>query len=435
LGAAPLDFDAFGQLIAPLRPEGTLAVAVSGGRDSMALLVLASGWAAQAHRPVQVVALTVDHGLRPAAALEARQVADLARQLGVGHVTLKNTKAAVSRAQEDLRALRYRLLLDWCRRNGPAALLLAHHLEDQAETLLLRLARGSGPDGLAAMAPAGLLDGVRVLRPLLHVPRARLEATVRMAGLTWIDDPSNEDQRYARVRMRHALAILAEEGLTPDRVAALARRLARVREVVDRVAADFMAAAIHFNPAGYARIDRVALAAQPEELRLRALSRTIETLRGQSAAPRLERIERLTEELFSRMPVARTLGGCRIIPEDRTLLILRESAAISEEVPLAPGGRARWDGRFQIWLGRTAPPGAMVRALGPEGARALAPARKAALVPLPAQVAPTVPALFKGGKPLVVPALGYVDPKQGEAYRSFRVRFAPPARTAFPLDG
>ncbi|MBF0335348.1 MAG: tRNA lysidine(34) synthetase TilS, partial [Alphaproteobacteria bacterium] len=206
---AGLEDEEFAGLMArlgPFEPRPAIAVALSGGADSMALALLADRWAAA--RGGVAHALTVDHRLRPESGAEAAQVAAWMASLGIGHhILARMGERPVGDLQAAARAARHALLEDWCRARGVPHLLLAHHREDQAETLLLRLARGSGLDGLAAMAPIAERPFARLLRPLLDVPRARLEATLERAGQSWIDDPSNADRAYARVRLR---------GLMPD---------------------------------------------------------------------------------------------------------------------------------------------------------------------------------------------------------------------------
>ncbi len=223
--AAPIDAAEFAALMAPLGPfeaNPRIAAAVSGGADSLALAVLLHDWA----RPLggHITALTVDHGLRPEAAAEARFVARTLEPLGLAHQTLRwrgakpgaNISAAARRARYDLLSRR-------CEQRGLLHLALGHHLDDQAETFLLRLGRGSGLDGLAAMAPIVELPGLRLLRPLLGLPKVRLEATLRARGLDWIEDPTNRDPAQARARLRQLLPGLALEGLTAARRARIAR--------------------------------------------------------------------------------------------------------------------------------------------------------------------------------------------------------------------
>ena len=200
-----------------------LILAVSGGPDSTALLVLAARWAKRVKRAPKLVAITIDHGLRKEAAGEAVAVGRLARRLGVSHRTLRwRGKKPKSGLQEAAREARYRLLAQAAADAGYAHILTAHTLDDQAETVLFRLARGSGVVGLAGMAHASLLptgpsasgEGVIFLvRPLLRIPKARLVATLKAARIPYSDDPTNRDPRFTRARLRTLLPALAREGL------------------------------------------------------------------------------------------------------------------------------------------------------------------------------------------------------------------------------
>ena len=197
-----------GRLFSPLLSYDHLALAVSGGSDSVALMVLAARWVqSQADAP-NVTVLTVDHGLRPASAEEAAQVGRWARALGLDHAILGWRGAKPSSGlQAAAREARYALMSDWCLEHGAAAIVTAHTANDQAETVMMRLARGSGVDGLAGMMRETLAPWP-VLRPLLGVTRARLRAVLTAAGHDWIDDPSNDDTAFERIRMRQALDAL-----------------------------------------------------------------------------------------------------------------------------------------------------------------------------------------------------------------------------------
>ena len=197
----PVGAAEFARLIAPLgpfEPRPRLAVAVSGGRDSLALTLLAHDWATA--QGGEVTGLCVDHGLRPESGKEARQTRAWLADHGIDCRILRWTPDR--RSQAAARAARYRLMTNWCRQRGMLHLLLAHHGDDQAGTVAIRRARGSGVDGLAGMAPVSRRNGVRLLRPLLGVSRDRLTATLRDRGQVWIDDPSNLDPKCARPLQR-----------------------------------------------------------------------------------------------------------------------------------------------------------------------------------------------------------------------------------------
>ncbi len=213
-----------------LADSPALVLAVSGGPDSTALMVLAARWAKARNKGPKLIAVTVDHGLRPEAAREAAAVKRLARQLGIEHRTLRWTgKKPKTGLQEAAREARYRLLSGAARKAGAPAILTAHTLDDQAETVLIRLTRGSGLTGLAAMQRVTpLRDGtLQLVRPLLDIPKARLLATLKAAKIPFAEDPSNADPRFTRVRLRGLLPALAGEGLDARRLALLSRRLKR----------------------------------------------------------------------------------------------------------------------------------------------------------------------------------------------------------------
>lgn len=415
-----IDAAAFEALMAPLspfEPAPRIAVAVSGGPDSLALCLLAERWARA--RGGAVLGLTVDHRLRPESGAEAAQARRWLAAHAIPHRTLRwSGTRRTTGVQEEARAARLALLTGWCRRAGVLHLLLGHQREDQAETALQRLVRGSGIDGLAAMAPVRLAlepagSGVRLLRPLLSVPRAALLATLARRDQPWIDDGTNQDTRHARTRLAAAIARLGPEGLSAERLARVAARAAGDRAALDRLCTDLLAACAHPAPAGFVTLDRNALHGAPAALALRALGRALTTVSGAPHPPRQERLERLAERLRSGDARAATLGGCRVVPKAGGIVVCREPAAASAALALAPGERALWDGRFVVSLGADAGPGSFrVRRLGTEGlARARAMARAAGMplktdhVPAPAR--PALPALFDLDGPLAAPHLGF----------------------------
>ncbi len=392
--------------LGPFEAAPRLAVGVSGGADSMALVLLAQCWARR--RGGTVVALTVDHGLRPEAAAEARQVKAWLARRSIEHRTLSWRGRPAGSVQAAARHARYRLLGRWCRRAGVLHLAVAHTLEDQAETLLLRLAGGSGIDGLAAMAAVGELpagDGPRLIRPLLGTAKARLRATLSRLGQDWIEDPSNRDARYARVRLRALMPALAEEGVGAAGLAAAAARLGEARAAQDDSVADLLARAVAAFPAGYLRLDRAALAAAPAEVGRRALARCLVTVGGGDYAPRRRRLKRLYDALVGGRLAGRTLAGCRVLPWGQAVLICREPAAIEGRLEREPEAGAHWDGRFRAASGGGAP---RLGSLGAEGwaeVTAAAPDLRSHLIPPAARAG--LPAARDARGVLAVPHLGY----------------------------
>ena len=392
---------------APFEARPRLAVAVSGGVDSMALCLLTDRWVRV--RGGSVLALTVDHGLRPESTEEAAQVADWLTGRAVAHETLTwRPGRAAHRIQARARDARYRLMAEACRRHGIVHLLLGHSLDDQAETVLLRLAKGSGTDGLAGMAPLRETAWVRQLRPLLGFSKRRLRAVCAAAGQPWIEDPSNADLRFARSRLRGAAATLAAEGLGPERLADTARRVGRGRAILEESAADLVSAVAAFYPEGCATIDRTDLLAAHDELALRALAALLATLGGAVYPPRLHQLEILLAELRRNREVRRTLAGCRIVSRQSgragRLLIFREAMAARQRLPAPPGASVWWDRRFVVAVPRAlAAARPEIRQLGPLGAKSLAGSA------MPSAVRQTLPGLYDGARLIGIPKLPGVD--------------------------
>lgn len=402
-----LSADEFARLMASLGPferKPKVAVGCSGGADSMALALLADEWTRA--RDGEATALIVDHGIRREAAEEAAAVARELHRHKIRHEILCFAGPKITGAiQAAARQARYALLSDWCVRHSCLHLATAHHRDDQAETVLLRLARGSGVDGLAAMAPVTETRELRLLRPLLDIPRERLRATVMGRGAHFVDDPSNQDPRFARVRMRRIAGPLAAEGLSADRLAATASRAARARSALEGSVAALLARTTTVYPAGYGLVAPDALRIAPEEIALRALARLVTCLGGNEYPPRLERVERLYDWILCSNPGGgRTLAGCRIVPRGDMLLVCREVAAAKETRPAR--GEVHWDRRFRLRFGANG--AGEVRRLGREGWRqAVAddPALRRSRVPAAARLA--LPAVWRQERLEAIPSLGY----------------------------
>jgi tRNA(Ile)-lysidine synthase len=279
------------QLFAELRRAPALVLAVSGGPDSVALMWLVARWRKSLVHGPRLIVITVDHGLRKEAAREARQVKRLARSLDLPHRTMRWTgvkpKTGLPAAARDAR---YRLLTEAARAVGATHVLTAHTRDDQAETLLMRLLRGSGITGLSAMARVTEREGITLARPLLDVPKSQLIATLKRANIAFADDPTNRDAAFTRPRLRALLPQLAAEGGNVRNLARLAARFARANAAVD-VLADgaerFLALRdrdrLPFD-VGVRSFEASAFAALPEEVRLRLLMRAIDAIRHEGPA-------------------------------------------------------------------------------------------------------------------------------------------------------
>ena len=428
----PLSEAAFAGLMAAVGPferAPRVAVAVSGGGDSMALGLLADVWARNAGG--RVAALTVDHGLRPDSAAEAARVGDWLAARHMEHVVLRwDGPRPAAGIQEAAREARYRLMAAWCQDAGVLHLLLAHHLEDQAGTFLMRLQRDSGTDGLAAMAAVTETPRVRLVRPLLAVPRDRLRATLREFGQDWVEDPSNRDPRFLRTRVRAALPVLADAGFPAARLAAASHRLGGARAALEDAVPALLARCCAMHPAGFAEIDGETLRAAPEAVSRRALARVLMCVGGGTHGPRREKLERLHERLArGRLDRARTLGGCRIVPMDGCLLVCRESRGTPEPLAAVAAARVVWDRRFLVDFVDGAVgsgEGAFLGRLGRGGWAEIVgerPGLRQSPIPPPARL--SLPALRDGHGVICVPHLDYRRTGGGGAVAIGRIFFRP----------
>jgi tRNA(Ile)-lysidine synthase len=387
--------------LGPFEPAPRVAVGVSGGADSMALCLLLKAWTDS--RNGSLLALTVDHGLRQNAADEAMQVGSWLKARGIDHDVLRWDGAKpASGIQSAARDARYRLLTERCHAEGILHLALAHHREDQAETVLLRFAHGSGVDGLSGMAAVRETGSVRFLRPLLPVGRDRLRTFLTEAGQSWVEDPSNQSPAYARARLRSMADILSGEGWSAERAADTARRLGRARSALDLMAAELAALAVDVWPEGCILLRPDLLRDAEDETALRLLSRCLAVVGGSRYRPKLGPVERLYASLRDDViERGRTLGGCRIMRyRDGRLLVAREPDAADERAELAPGATIRWDGRFMVKSQSSR--GAMVVRLGLHPKAMRLEHRK-----LPAPVRQTLPAVVPVDGEAFVPRFGF----------------------------
>lgn len=427
--AGPLSRAAFADLMAAVGPferAPRVAVAVSGGGDSMALGLLADLWARESEG--RVVALTVDHGLRSDSAAEAARVGRWLAARRIEHVVLRwNGPPPASGIQEAAREARYRLMAGWCRDAGVLHLLLAHHLEDQAGTFLMRLQRNSGTDGLAAMAAVAEMPEVRLVRPLLAVSRERLRATLREFAQDWVEDPSNHDPRYLRTRVRAALPILAEAGFPAPRLAAATGRLGDARASLEDAVSALLARCCTVHPAGFAEIDGPMLTRAPDRVSRRALARVLMCIGGAPHGPRREKLERLHGQIArGPLPRARTLGGCRVVPTEGRLLVCREGRGTPES-PATAATPMVWDRRFVVDFvdgAIGADNSAFLGRLGREGWAEIV-GRQAALrqSPIPPPARLSLPALRDADGIVAVPHLDYR--RRGGGMAIGRILFRP----------
>ncbi len=320
--------------LAPFEACPHLAVALSGGPDSTALLLLASEWVRA--REGALVAFIVDHGLRDGSSVEARAVARHCSTHGIASRILTwNGPKPASAIEEKARHTRYRLLETACRRHGVLHLLTAHHRQDHQETVALRLESGSGPMGLAGMSRCVERPALRILRPLLGVHPARLKATLRVRGEHWLDDPMNRNARFARVRLR-------QQGV-PDCGPGHCER----RTELERELARLLPRMTHVDGRGVAKLDRPGWQCLPEDVRRLILVRLAMTVGGRDYPPATRKTDRLAHLLHSQATVAATLGGCRW-QGGREVTVRREIRNLPVNEGHRGEGEILWDGRFRV---------------------------------------------------------------------------------------
>jgi len=452
----PLTQEHFAALIAPYVAAGEcVAVAVSGGPDSMALAFCLLRYLKQSS-PIQpkssqrrlgshfllnenktngmpafagmteknalnLTALIVEHGLRAESADEASAVAANLRGMGIETEILPWVHDEVkSRVHVRARMARYGLLIAACKKRGIGTLLLAHHADDQAETILMRFAKGSGIDGLAGMDAITEVDGVRLVRPLLDVPKARLLAICAAYDIPFVTDPSNVSQKYARGRLRRVLPLLTPEGLSPERLVDLGHRAHEAKEALDFYTQGFLREHTQILAGGAVRVDITALRGVPRAVALRAVSVVLTDLHAGDYPPERKHVLPFLDWLLDTdHRDARTLHGCLVQKGDvcDKAGFLREGAALTDRQPIESGQTVLWDGRWRVTAGAV-PLGCEVRALGTqthELTDRLAP-RLRALIPQ-GRVRACLPALWCGDALYGAPSFSKEDQGVASALR------------------
>jgi tRNA(Ile)-lysidine synthase len=325
-----------------------VAVAVSGGADSLALTIMIA-------EIMPIVALTVDHKLRAESGKEAEYVHSILSARGIEHHILNwESSKPASNLQAEARQARYALMEQWCVDRAVFFLLTAHHMNDQAETFLLRLARGSGVYGLASIdkVSRGLFHkNLTVVRPLLNVKKEALEAYLEGLNVEWIKDPSNINENFDRVKVRKFLSDPVLEGFNVDRLATTANHFARTRQALTFYEAAWISDHVQYDEYGAVSFQSEALQKAPEEITLRALAGLIRYVSGQHYPPRFEKLIRLHKLLISDEEFSgQTLMGAIITLSDGIISLCRELGQIEEEITVRAGGSTIWDNRFNVEL-------------------------------------------------------------------------------------
>ncbi len=420
--SGPIDAPEFGAAMAgfaPFEPEPLIAVAVSGGPDSLALTLLLDRWARECGG--RVIGLTVDHGLRPESAEEARRVAGWLGVRGIAHDILAWAgEKPTAGLQEAARRARYGLLAEACAARGAPHLAVAHHADDQAETVLFRRERGSGPDGLAGMPAARSLGNCRLIRPLLPWPPAARGATGAAFGPAFVTDPSNRADRYARTGLRGRLA---GDGGETRALLDLAASSAAARDARGEAVNGRLGALAEVRPDGIVILDRAGLARCDPPMRQAVLAAALRVAGGGEHAPPAVAVHRLDIDVHACARPFRgaALAGCAVRPWRADLLICREPGRAAPPMVLLPSLWGFWDRRFRVCIGALGC-GAGPFTVGALGAAGFARLRRLSPTPLPAVAGAGLPAIRSGEKLMAVPALGWRENDGPEVEQ----RFTPP---------
>lgn len=334
-------FDALMNAFGPFERASHVAVGVSGGADSMALAILLSDWAER--QGGSATALIVDHGLRPESGTEALIVSKALTALGVENQVLRWASGDVmSGVQSKARHARYALMEAWCKQANVLHLAVAHHADDQAETVLMRMEKGSGPDGLSGIPETRELKHCRLLRPFLNVRKQALIRFLDDLGVCWVHDPSNDDPKYARTVIRSGIV---KDNVDIDGVVTCATRYGRVRDVAETAAARWLARYADLKPTGYLALDRAALKDAAEDTGLRVLSRAATVIGGKTYPPAISATERLLQHLADGR--AATISRSLFTVKKDTVVVFREMRNLPNAQSVV-GHEIHWDGRFSI---------------------------------------------------------------------------------------
>jgi tRNA(Ile)-lysidine synthase len=392
-------------LFAPLSTASSIVLAVSGGPDSLALLLLARLWLNLGGRRPAVHVLTVDHRLHPRSAEDVEFVVAMAGAQGFGaSILVRAGSPPLTGIEAAARAARYRLLIDAAKEIGASHIVLAHHRDDQAETFLMRLAGGSGIHGLAAMRRLSEREGLFLFRPFLDIPKARLARVVREAGIPAVDDAANRDPRFLRTKLRAMMPELVRVGLGPERLTEIARRMAGVAEAIDAQASALLGEAVTVDEFAVAQLASRRYGDAPEEVRRRALTRLLQAIGGGTYPPRGERLASLDGAVGEGGDTAfrRTLAGVVAERAGGAVFFYREiGRAGLPVIPVRGAFAGSWDHRFHLQVRHTIDTSLEIGSLGLNGLR------KAGSIPrgLPRGALAALPAIRRGEKLVGVPVL------------------------------
>ena len=387
-----------------------IALAVSGGPDSTALMFLVSK--SKKIKKNDVTILTVDHALRKESKSEVDLVKSNAKRIGFKCKILKwNGVKPSSGIQEAARKARYSLMLSWCEKNSVNQLFLAHHLDDQVETFLMRLSKGSGVDGLSSMSNITINSSISLIRPFLEIPKNKLIVIANFSKMKWISDPSNLNSSYQRSRMRKLLPIFSEEGIDPHHINLVIKRMNSAKEALNEIVnANIDKYVKNMNDISYSLSYESFNKLSPEIL-LRILERLIMISSGSIYPPRRSKLEKIHSWLIKENEVsAKTLSGTVIRKRKDYVIFYRELKNCESSLNIFPitSRYLSWDNRFYLKLGKSKK--LEVRSLGNEGVRIMKSKKllkKNGMNNIPLSAWKAAPSLWSKKRLISVPSLSY----------------------------
>ena len=383
-------------------PEGDIGVGVSGGGDSLALLLLSAEWATKNNRIVKAV--TIDHGLRTESASECEYVKKIASDLAIEHTTLKWIDKPLGNLQNSARNARHALLLNWTEINKLSLVLLGHTLDDNAETIMIKLIRGSGIDGLAGISKKRKINGLVIFRPLLTSRREELRQYLWLKNIPWIDEPSNFDVRFDRIKVRKLLPKLLDIGLTPHKLVTLASHMDRAKYALDSEVLRFARKHVHQKSWGDLEIILDEFSVIPKEYQFRLLSSALRWISGKVYRPRFRSLERVLNAIGSeRIQLGMCLMGCIIKCKGGRLILSREFSAIAHPA-LVVESKFLWEKKWLLEVDIKRLEFAVVGPLGKKGLEQIE-CNKSYSVP-PAALICSV-AMFESGQVSCLPIISY----------------------------
>jgi len=431
----PLEFDGLMSSIGYFEKNPVIAIATSGGGDSMALLLLANEWAIS--RNGRVISLTVNHQLRTEATDEAQQVAKWCAEYNIEHHILcwEHNAEISSSIHENARTARYRLMNDWCVNNNILHLLLAHHLDDQVETFFFRLARGSSLDGLSCMSAQYVASGVRLIRPFLQINKSRLIETLKFKVQEWIQDPSNFNNQYTRVHIRQQLLELKNETDIKQRARQIIFKFALLRSKLEQILVSQITNNVKIFPEGYGIIAADLFSLMEIHVSIKLLGKIIVALNGNPHPPRHEKLLYFATLIKNNNLNSKySIGGLLFerLPDSR-IIIYRETKSLGKTITINSRMPVLWDNRFMVeWRGNTHKTELKLQALGSEGLKQIKKNAPHLLNNKPAaRILRTLPSLWLLEQLVFVPHINYINNNARVEIDKLNIKFFP----AKPLAG